>query len=118
MFRLSHKIYFYKTSSEKQIITDFIDSFSNKIVLKIKSEIRLLQEYGLTLLSTSKVKKISGFSNLYELRIKTDIQIRLFFGFVSPNIFLIVHGFIKKSQKTPVNDIKTAVNRLKEFDIH
>lgn len=118
MFRLSHKIYFYKTSSEKQIITDFIDSFSNKIVLKIKSEIRLLQEYGLSLLSTSKIKKISGFSNLYELRIKTDVQIRLFFGFVSPNIFLIVHGFIKKSQKTPVSDIKTAFNRLKEFDIH
>lgn len=116
MFQLSYKIYFYKTSSEKEIITDFIDSFSNKIVLKIKSEIRLLQEYGLSLLATSKVKKIIGFSNLYELRIKSSFQVRLFFGFISPNTFLIVHGFIKKSQKTPVNDIKTAVSRLKEFD--
>ena len=114
---LPYKIYFYTTTSRKDIITDFIDSFSNRIVLKIKSDIRLLQEYGLSLLSTSKVKKISGSSNLYELRIKTNVQIRLFFSFASPNTFLIVHGFIKKANKTPLNEIKTAVNRLKEFDI-
>lgn len=114
---LSYKIYFYKTSSGKEIVTNFIDSFSNRIVLKIKSDIRLLQEYGLSLLSTSKIKKISGSSNLYELRIKTNVQIRLFFAFVSPNTFLIVHGFIKKTNKTPLNEIKTAVNRIKEFDI-
>jgi phage-related protein len=117
MSKLSYKIYFYKSSSGKEVITDFIDSFSNKIVLKIKSDIRLLEEYGLSLLSTSKIKKIGGLSNLYELRIKTNVQIRLFFAFVSPNIFLIVHGFIKKSNKTPLNEIKTAFNRLKEFDI-
>ena len=115
---LSYKIYFYKSSSGKEIITDFIDSFSNKIVIKIKSDIRLLQEYGLSLLSTSKVKKISGLSNLYELRIKTSVQIRLFFAFAfSPNTFLIVHGFIKKTQKTPKNEIRTAAKRLNEFDI-
>ncbi|MEK7633663.1 MAG: hypothetical protein AAB437_02355 [Patescibacteria group bacterium] len=43
MSKLNYKVYFYKTSSGKEIITDFIDSFSNKIVLKIKSDIRLLQ---------------------------------------------------------------------------
>ncbi len=117
MSKLSYKIYFFKSSSGREIITNFIDSFSNKIVLKIKSDIRLLQEYGLSLLSASKVKKLSGFSNLYELRVKANVQIRLFFGFISPNIFLIVHGFIKKTNKIPLNEIKTAVNRLKEFDI-
>jgi phage-related protein len=117
MSKLSYKIYFFKSSSGKEIVTNFIDSFSNKIVLKIKSDIRLLQEYGFSLLSTSKVKKLSGFSNLYELRVKTNVHIRLFFGFASPHSFLIVHGFIKKTNKTPINEIKIAVNRLKEFDI-
>ena len=82
----NYKIVFYKTSSGKEIITDFIDSFSNKIVYKIKSNIRLLEEHGLLLLSTSKVKKIIGLSNLYELRTKSSVQIRLFFAYVSPNI--------------------------------
>jgi len=112
-----NKIFFYKTTREKELITDFIDSFPNKIVDKIRSEIRLLEEYGLSLLSTSKIKKISGSLGLYELRIKASVQIRLFFVFVKPNIFLIVHGFIKKTNKTPKKEIKTAISRLKEFDI-
>lgn len=111
-----HKIVFYKSLSGREVVTDFIDSFSNKIVLKIKSDIRLLEEYGLFLLSTSKVKKISGNFNLFELRIKTSIQIRLFFSYFSPNIFLVLHGFVKKTNKTPLQEIQVAVNRLKEFD--
>ena len=79
---------FYKTSSGKEIITDFIDSFSNKIVYKIKSNIRLLEEHGLLLLSTSKVKKIIGLSNLYELRTKSSVQIRLFLHMFLQILFL------------------------------
>ncbi|OGK56151.1 hypothetical protein A3J15_02815 [Candidatus Roizmanbacteria bacterium RIFCSPLOWO2_02_FULL_38_10] len=112
----SYKIFFYRTSSGKEIVIDFIDSFSNKRMLKIRTEIRLLEEYGLSLLSTSKVKKLAGYTNLYELRIKAGIQIRLFFAFVSPDSILILHGFIKKTNKTPLNEIKTAINRVKEFD--
>jgi phage-related protein len=118
MSKLSlYKIYFYKTSSGKEIITDFIDSFSNKTTEKIRSDIRLLKQYGLSLLSTSKIKKITRLPNLYELRIKTSVQIRLFFVFVAPNIFLIVHSFVKKSNKTPAKEIDSALNRIKEFDI-
>lgn len=113
----SYQICFYKTFSGRQIITDFIDSFSNKIVDKIRSDIRLLKQYGLSLLSTSKIKKITGSPNLYELRIKTSVQIRLFFVFVSPNIFLIVHGFVKKTNKIPAKEINLALGRIKEFDI-
>lgn len=112
-----YKVIFYKTSSEREIITDFIDSFSNKIVYKIKSDIRLLEEHGLSLLSTSKVKKMIGSSNLYELRIQSSIQIRLFFVYLAPNIILIINGFIKKTNKTPYKEIETAIKRIKEFDI-
>ncbi len=112
-----YKIIFYKSSSGREIVTDFIDSFSNKIVYKIKSDIKLLEEYGLSLLATSKVKKIIGTVNLYELRIKSSVQIRLFFAYISPNIFLIINCFVKKTNKTPQKEIEVAVNRLKEFDI-
>jgi phage-related protein len=118
MLKLSpYRLYFYETSSGKKIIANFIESFSNNIIVKIRSDIKLLKEYGLFLLTTSKVKKISGCSNLYELRIKTSVQIRLFFVFVTPNIFLIVHGFVKKTNKTPAKEIDLAIGRIKEFDI-
>jgi len=29
--------------------------------------------------------------------------------------FLILHGFLKKSQKTPTKEINIALNRLKEY---
>lgn len=112
-----YKIILYKNASGKEIVGDFIDSFSNNVVDKIRSDIKLLKEYGLSLLSTSKVKKISGIYNLYELRIKTSVQIRLFFVYVPPDIFLILHGFIKKTNKTPLKELKTVINRKKEFDI-
>lgn len=114
---IKYKIIFYKTASEREIITDFIDSFSNKLVYKIKSDLRLLEGYGLSLLSTSKVKKIVAFPNLYELRTKSSIQIRLFFTYIAPNIFLIINGFVKKTNKTPAKEIEIVIKRLKEFDI-
>ncbi|OGK23883.1 hypothetical protein A2954_07295 [Candidatus Roizmanbacteria bacterium RIFCSPLOWO2_01_FULL_37_12] len=68
-------------------------------------------------MSTGKVKKISGTFNLYELRIKTSVQIRLFFRLIKPDKLLIVHGFIKKTNKIPVKEMELAINRKKEFDI-
>jgi len=112
-----YKIILYKNASGKEIIGDFIDSFSNNIIDKIRSDIKLLKEYGLSLLSTSKLKKISGVYNLYELRVKTSVQIRLFFVYFPPNTFIILHGFIKKTNKIPLKELKTAINRKKEFDI-
>ena len=112
-----YKIILYKNPSGKEIIGDFIVSFSNNVIDKIRYDIRLLKEYGLSLLSTSKIKKISGFPNLYELRVKASVQIRLFFVCVHPDIFLIIHGFIKKTNKTPLKELKIAINRKKEFDI-
>ena len=112
-----YKIFFYKTTHGKELITDFIDSFSNKIIIKIRSDIRLLEEYGLSLLSTSKVKKLANSPDLYELRVKSTIQIRFLFVFIKPNIFLFLHGFIKKTNKIPSKEIKIAISRLKEFDI-
>lgn len=104
--------------SGKETVADFISVFPNSIVIKIRSDIKLLQEFGLNLLSTSKVKKISGQSNVFELRTKSSVQIRLFFVFVNPNIFIILHGFVKKTNKTPLKELKTAISRKKEFDIH
>lgn len=112
-----YKIVFYKTPSGREIIADFIDSFSNNIVDNVRSDIRLLKEYGLFLLSTSKVKKISSVPHLYELRIKVSVQIRLFFIYFPPNTFLVLHSFVKKTNKTPLKELKIAVIRKKEFDI-
>jgi phage-related protein len=111
------KIILYRTQSGREIIVDFISSFSDDDINKIRTDIRLLKDFGLALMSASKVKKILVSENIYELRTKASLQIRLLFVFIKPNVFLILHGFVKKTNKTPIKEIKTAVNRKKEFDI-
>lgn len=112
-----YRVIFFKTSSGREVVMDFIDSFSNAVADKVRFDIRLLKEYGLSLLSTSKVKKMFGFPNLYELRIKASVQIRLFFVYIPADMFIILHGFVKKTNKTPKKELDIANYRRREFDI-
>ncbi|MBS3982355.1 MAG: type II toxin-antitoxin system RelE/ParE family toxin, partial [Dethiobacter sp.] len=60
------------------------------------------------------VKNISG--KLWELRIKSTSDISRIFYFipVGKNIVLL-HGFVKKTQKTPNREIQTANNYLEDY---
>lgn len=48
---------------------------------------------------------------LFELRTKGKPSIRIFYEFMNRKAYLI-HGFVKKSQKTPKKEIDTAMNRV------
>jgi len=54
-------------------------------------------------------------SGLYEVRTTlTDRIARVLFG-IEGDDMLLLHGFIKKSQKTPKDDLVMARNRLKKY---
>jgi len=69
--------------------------------------ISLLEAFGHTL-SMPYSKKIT--THLYELRIRGQQELRILYCFHN-NQAIILHTFIKKSQKTPSKEIKTAVKR-------
>lgn len=54
-------------------------------------------------------KKISH--NLYELRIRGQQEIRIFYCF-HQNQAVILHFFVKKSQKTPRKEMEIALSRI------
>lgn len=54
-------------------------------------------------------KKIA--TNLYELRVRGQQEVRILYCFHKDRA-VIVHHFIKKSQKTPRKEIKLALNRI------
>jgi phage-related protein len=58
-------------------------------------------------------KKISN--RLFEIRIRGKQEIRIFYTFQKSEIILL-HGFIKKSQKIPKKEINIAIQKLKQFD--
>lgn len=108
-------LHLYETSSGRKIVSEFIKSFSFTEITKIQNCMNLLKEHGLYLLNTPLVKKLNKLPPIYELRIKTFQAIRLLFYFYKPNIFIMLHGFIKKTNKIPLKELKIAIKRSKNF---
>lgn len=109
------KIQLYETLSGDSPVKDFIDSLEGKAQTKVYNTIELLKEFGIKL-NTPHVKKLTG-TNLWELRILGEDSIRIFYIAIEGKIFILLHGFKKKKQRTPPKEIKIAQNRLKEYQI-
>ncbi len=54
--------------------------------------------------------------NLFELRIRGGQEIRIFYSFRNDTAILL-HAFIKKTQKLPPGEMQIALNRLKNLKI-
>ena len=109
------EIYFYKTSSGREVITEFIDGLDEITRARVRNSIRVLAEHGLELLKNRSIKKIARNPDIFELRTVGEKQVRIFFTVHESGIFLLLHIIIKKSQKTLFNEIKLAQKRAKEF---
>lgn len=111
-FMSEFKAEFYE--NEKEIpVKEFLDSLDIKMRTKFLMEIKLLEEKGNAL--REPYSKPLG-NGIFELRAKvgTDISRVLYFFYYEGRIIL-THGFIKKTQKTPKNEIKKAEQYRKDF---
>lgn len=111
--RTKWKIKYYYTTQGVAPVYRFIESLAEKAQSKVYRSFDMLQEYGVELRQPH-VKKITGTA-LWELRILGADSIRVFYVAEIEQTFLMLHGFIKKSQKTPKKEIKVAINRLNDF---
>ena len=96
---------------------DFLYSLNTKLRAKAFSDIELLKQLG-TELKEPYVKPIKGKNNkgLYELRIKFSSDIaRIFYFTYYNNKFVLLHGFIKKTMKTPENEINRARKYMEDY---
>lgn len=76
---------------------------------KIREYIKLLELHG-TRLPETYVKHIDG--EIWELR---PIDDRIFFAGVINETFVLLHSYIKKTQKTPQREIEQAKRELKDY---
>ncbi len=107
------KIQIYKSVSGGKPPEDFLNSLDEKARLKVSRTFELLEQFGLEG-AYPHAKKITG-TPLWELRILGADSIRIFYVTITGKIFLLLHGFKKKKQKTPPKEIKIAEERLKEY---
>ena len=105
------KIRFFLTSRGDSLVADFIEEQDLATQTKITHTIELLETYGYQLKPPYSKKVYDG---LYELRISGKVAIRIFYTFYK-NEFFLLHVFKKKSQKLPMREIQTALDRKKEL---
>ncbi|MDR0325786.1 MAG: type II toxin-antitoxin system RelE/ParE family toxin [Oscillospiraceae bacterium] len=104
----------YEKEDGTKPVKEFLDALPSKHRAKVVWEIELLEEAGLSL-GMPYVRHIKD--KLWELRIKfaSDIS-RVFYFVPSGNTIVLLHGFVKKSQKTPKNEISIAETYLSDFE--
>lgn len=107
------EIEFYKTAEKKDVVAEFLDSLPRKHRAKAFWEIELLGEKG-TDLTEPYVKHMGD--GIWELRIKFSSDIsRVFYFLPIKNKIVLLHGFIKKTQKTPASEIEIAQKRMLDY---
>ena len=101
---------FYMKESGKIPVQDFLYSLSPKLRAKAFSDIELLKQLG------PELKEGKDNKGLYELRIKFSSDIaRIFYFTYHNNKFVLLHGFVKKTMKTPENEIKRARKYMEDY---
>jgi len=96
-----------------QSVENFIVGLDKSTIAKTLRTLDLLEKFG-NKLAMPHSKKIDG--NLFELRIRGKKEVRIIYTFYK-NAIILLHGFIKKTQKTPRQHIVLAKNRLNSFDL-
>lgn len=102
------RVVYFESARRERFVKVFVDKQRPQIRAKYAGMIDFLEKYGQFLIGkyTKKLMK-----NLYELRITGKEQIRVFYSIQQRKIILL-HAFKKKTQKTPLKEIKIAISRL------
>lgn len=85
---------------------DIQQQFS-KIVNRLETQGYLIPPYG---------KKLTGYNNLFEIRVTSGSNVRIFYCYFTKDYIIGVSGFHKKSQETPKHEIKKALQIIKALE--
>ena len=111
-----HKIFFYMDRNGKEPVLDYLRELSGKAdkdsrikLNKIQDYINALSEYGLQLRAPY-IKHLDG--EIWELRPLRD---RILFVAWHNGSFVLLHSFMKRTQKTPAREIAQAKRELADL---
>lgn len=106
-------VQYYISPSGENPVKDFVESLDKKQKAKIFRLFMNIEQYGLVSILPH-VKKLAG-TNLWEIRILGRDSVRILYVTTDKDGILALHGFIKKSQKTPEREINVALNRYERW---
>lgn len=103
-------IKYFTYQSGANPVKDFINSLETKQKIKVFHILNIIIKYGIKSIPQH-IRKLTGMP-LWEIRILGKDNIRIIYFIQQKEIIMLLHGFIKKSQKTDPKDIDTALKRF------
>jgi len=112
--KVKYVVLFYRTETGRCPTREFLSSLSLKVRAKISKWIEKLEECGPDL-PRPYADIVCG--KIHELRIVfASTQYRLLYFFYGRYI-IITHGFVKKTDEIPGNEIEKAQNLMRDFEL-
>lgn len=98
----------------KRYFLDFYEQQPDNVQVKIEWTLKLIK---VTQQVPEKYfKHLEGTKGLFEIRVEVGNNIyRIFSFFDEGNLVVIGNGFVKKTQKTPKNEIEKALRIMEEY---
>ena len=110
---MSWNVVYYKTNSGRVPVIEYIETQKPERIKKIGNALKLLREFGIeeSLLNARKLKG-KNYKGLCELKIDNS---RIIYFLFTGKMFVLVHGFSKKTLKTPIRELEVAKKRMKDY---
>ena len=105
-------VFFYKTEAGNEPVREWLKSLPRDERRAIGEDIKTAQ-YGWPL-GMPLIRKMER--GLWEVRSNTSTRIARVFFTVMDDLMILLHGFVKKSHKTPQNELDTARRRLNNLE--
>lgn len=108
------EIIFYETDLGDKPVAEFLDNLEPAARAKVVRTLELVRT--LPFVPSKFWQKMGAGQNLWEVRVEYDGNIyRVLAATAKGNRVILLHGFQKKSQKTPRQDMEIAQQRQKRY---
>ena len=95
-----------------KVLEEFIQSLEKPTFARVLRTIGLLKTFG-SKLGMPHTKKV--VARIFELRVRGEQNVRILYTFHKTKAVLL-HGFVKKSNKIPNKEVKIALSKLSALD--
>jgi phage-related protein len=103
----------YKTKDDDSPVEEWLKTIPKTAYAKLIRNMKLLREFNI-ILKEPYVKPLGD--KLYEIRAKdTNGIYRVVYFAYTGKKFIMLHGFTKKTQKTPMKELRLSKNRMEEM---
>ncbi|QTA85710.1 type II toxin-antitoxin system RelE/ParE family toxin [Desulfonema magnum] len=107
------RIKFYQNDLGKEPVKDWLKTLQKDARKAVGKDMMTVQ-YGWPI-GMPVVRALSGYKKLWEVRTELKGGIARIMFTIYKDVIVLLHGIIKKSQKTPKKDIDIAEKRKKSF---